>query len=151
MNNREITEKITQEFVAEISEKKITSDIPKYDCNVIQVIEDRTNQLIENVKSELDTLSTIRVQYYRPLGAFHKLFSHVTVFIKKIIRKCLKFLIEPITNETEQCRSVMETTVKDLIEIVENQNLIIYEMNRELAEIRKEINRLQENENNSID
>ena len=134
MNNREMTDQITNVFLNEIKENSIVSDIPKYDYDRLNALVERVEELISEVHDEVNNISTMRIQYYRPLTAFHYFFAHITIFIKKILRKCLKFLIEPIVNETEQSRNAMERTIKELIEIVEIQNIAIKELERKVSE-----------------
>ena len=97
-------------------------------------MEERLEELLSGLQDEANNLSNMRIQYYRPLTAFHHFFAHITIFIKKIIRKCLRFLIEPIVSETEQYRIIMDRTTKKLIEIVEIQNVILQELEREISE-----------------
>lgn len=139
--NRELTDQITNEFVAAIRENDVVSDIPKYDFDAVKSITEsvelqteRVEVLLSDLKKEAGTLSTLRIQYYRPLTVFHKFFAIVIVFIKRLIRRCLRFLIEPIVNETEQYCKALEKTTRELVEIVKIQNAAIEELNAVISE-----------------
>ena len=151
INNREMTDQITNVFLNEIKENSIVSDIPKYDYDRLNALTERVEELLSEIHDEVNNISTMRIQYYRPLTAFHVFFSFVTINIKRIIRKFLRFLIEPIVNETEQYRTIMEKTTMDLLEIVEIQNVEIVELRKELQVIKTSRLGSNKDENNSDD
>lgn len=146
-----MTDQITYTFLSEIRDKHIISDIPKYDYYESKALSERKEILLSNLQDDIDNLSSVRIQYYRPLTAFHVFFSFVTINIKRIIRKFLRFLIEPIVNETEQYRTIMEKTTMDLLEIVEIQNVEIVELRKELQMIKTSRLGSNKDENNSDD
>jgi len=90
-------EKIMEEIRQEIQEKGYTNDMLSFD-DITDF--DEENKTLEDY---FDILNSIwNVQAYRELPGGNGLVSKLNVFIKKVLRKLIKFYIEPIVADQNE-------------------------------------------------
>jgi len=90
-------EKIMEEIRQEIQEKGYTNDMLSFD-DIMDF--DEENKTLEDY---FDILNSIwNVQAYRELPGGNGLVSKLNVFIKKVLRKLIKFYIEPIVADQNE-------------------------------------------------
>lgn len=94
-------EKIMEEIRNEIKDKGYTNDMLSFNDVQVDSTDVNVNKFDKVVfNEELYTLNTLwNIQLYHNLGDAKGIKSKIIVFIKRVIRKCVKFYIEPIINE----------------------------------------------------
>lgn len=94
-------EEIMQEIREEIKKNGYTNDMLSFNDITIDETDLKMNKFDKVIfNEELYAMNTSwNIQAYRPLVCTGTIKSKMAVFIKKVIRKCIKFYVEPITDE----------------------------------------------------
>lgn len=90
----------------------------------------------------------VRVDYYRPLASRRVRFMRITIFIKRVIRKLNKFLVEPICSDVSEFNRIasmefkrMGIYVNGLRNALDNAQARIEQLEEELREMRLDVDR----------
>ncbi len=89
---------VTETIKGEISSRGEMENIPAFE-QVIFGNPDDIRAELASLKRELETLKKREIHYDRDLKTHHKAMTLVVIFIKRVIRKLGRFLIEPIVGE----------------------------------------------------
>lgn len=90
-------EQIMEEIRAEIKAKGFTNDMLSFD----DIVDSNTKH--KNIEDYYDILNnTWNIQAYRVLPGGSGLLGKIKVFMKKVLRKLIKFYIEPVVNEQNE-------------------------------------------------
>lgn len=138
-------EKIMQEIRDEITEKGYTNDMLSFN-DIILDGSDLTVSKFDKVRfnEELYSLNHFwDVKAYRSVEHGNSIKSKIITFIRKIIRKSIKFYIEPINADQNTFNAV---TVKlfNLMECYISENKKNAELQETVEELKKEINELKQ-------
>lgn len=68
------------------------------------------------IKALITLLENTQVHYFRDLSSYHHSYRKVVIFVKRLIRKMIRFMIEPIVEENNR---IHQTTIEALKEISE--------------------------------
>lgn len=127
-------EKIMQEIRQDIKEKGYTNDMLSFDDIVIENGTDRT------MEEYLDTLNDLwNIQPYKVLVSGHGILGKLKVFLKKIIRKTIKFYIEPITIEQNEFNANNVKFLNKFFSYMEMNNRKIEMLEREIEILKNQI------------
>ncbi|MSS64499.1 hypothetical protein [Velocimicrobium porci] len=128
-------QKIMEEIREEIKEKGYTEDMLSF-----HEIPVRTDQILDAIPAENKTIftSTINqvrnasyIPWYRPVP------NGIKGFIKKVIRKCVGFVVAPITDDQNIYNSLNITLVEQLCNRVEEQQEQILKLEKCIADLNK--------------
>lgn len=142
-------EDIMKDIRNEISEKGYTNDMLSFnDINVdtSDLGADKFDK--ELFKEEIYSMNAgWNVQTYHPFIATGSIKSKLIVFVKKVIRKFIKFYVEPIVNEQNAFNAVVVRSF-NLLECYINENSNVKSKseinNRDIVEQQNEIRKNQE-------
>ena len=133
MKNNIDTEKIMSEIMLEIKKKNINSDIPNFED--IPYKKPVGVSFSENPDKAVDFLRSR--SYIKP---YHEICGNsVNVFIKKFIRKIIKFHTEPIVSEQNDFNASAVTAIDSLRNTQKKLIKRIEQLEKENALLRKEI------------
>lgn len=138
-------EKIMQEIREEITEKGYTNDMLSFN-DIILDSSDLSVSKFDKVRFNEDLYSLNHfwdVKAYRPIVDNGSLKSKVITFIRKVIRKSVKFYVEPITAEQNAFNAV---TVRlfNMMECYISENKKNAELLATIENLKKEIEELKE-------
>lgn len=137
-------EQIMQEIRTEITEKGYTNDMLSF-SDVIVDTNDLSVHKFDKVvfNEELYSLNhSWDVQAYRPIIGGGSVKSKIATFVKKVIRKFVKFYVEPIAEDQSNFNAL---TVKlfNLVECYMNENKVLQErvekLEAEIEEMKKSV------------
>lgn len=139
-------EKIMQEIREEITEKGYTNDMLSFN-DVILDGSDLTVSKFDKVRfnEELYSLNHFwDVKAYRPIVCGGSIKAKIVTFIRKVIRKSIKFYVEPITADQNTFNAV---TVKlfNLMECYISENKKNVELQETVENLKQEIEELKRN------
>ena len=137
-------EKIMQEIREEITEKGYTNDMLSFN-DIILDSSDLSVSKFDKVRFNEDLYSLNRswdVKVYHPIFDNGSLKSKILTFIKKVIRKSVKFYVEPITTEQNAFNAA---TVKlfNMMECYISENKRNEELQETVENLKKEIEELK--------
>jgi len=137
MNNVYNNINIVEEVRKIIEKEKLKNDIPHMEqmviINDVLFIEDEAFS-IQKIKYEIELLKTrTTIPYYRDLVNHKKLLKHINVFLKRLIRKLLKFLVEPIVQE----QSDLNKNIIKILDVYQNE---LVKKDKEIKELQERIN-----------
>lgn len=157
MNNIQI-ESIIKEIKDEIRKGNIINDIPSFDDIISGTSALGKKYQLSYMKKELEGLEFYEVRYYRALTSYNKKFAKPVVFIKRVIRKLLRFLCEPIVNEINTYNKRNIRLMKAMYELLNEGNtneqnkleqhkmkIKLRQMEEEIGSLKKEILELNKN------
>ncbi len=90
--------KITGELKAEITAKDDLETIPSFE-QVIFGDPASTAAELASLRREINSLREREIHFFREIDSHHKVLTPAIIFIKRVIRKLGRFMIEPIVNE----------------------------------------------------
>lgn len=90
--------KITGEMKAEIAAKDDLETIPSFGQVIFGDPASAAAELA-SLRREIDSLREREIHFFREIDSRHKALTPVVVFIKRVIRKLDRFMIEPIVSE----------------------------------------------------
>lgn len=126
-------EKIMEEIRQEIKEKGYTNDLLSFQDIVDEQTENRT------MEEYYDILNNIwNVKAYRLLSS-EGCFGKLKTFIKKVIRKSIKFYIEPIVNDQNEFNANNVRLLNMIHSYMELTDQKIAMLEKELDEVKKQI------------
>ena len=132
-NNNLNIEEIMSQIKKDIEVKGYTNDLLSFDDVIVDVSSMNVNKF-DKVKFNEDLYVANHeweVNPYRPIQR-----NKVTVFIKKAIRKCVYFFVEPIVMAQDGFNA-------SLVRMMNQMGCYIDEQNKEIAELKKQIEELK--------
>lgn len=127
-------EKIMEEIRQEIQEKGYTNDMLSFD-DITDF--DEENKTLEDYFDILN--STWNVQAYRELPGGNGLVSKIIVFIKKVLRKLIKFYIEPIVADQDEFNANSVRLLNMINGYININDKKIEILEKEIAQLKKQI------------
>lgn len=111
--------------------------------------ENRQKQMLRvwsrQINSHIAVLSQSQVHFYRDLASYHKSIAKPVIFFKRLIRKAVRFLIEPIVDEINQERAVTVSALSILHQsMLQQETSVPIAMLKELEQLKQENLRLWE-------
>lgn len=132
-------EDIMAEIRAEIKENRYNDSLSFQDCITDVTNDSHFDTAFDKIKfnEELYSLNHYwNVQGYRPLHG-----NIITIFVKRLIRKLIKFYIEPVINDQNNYNAIT-TRIFNLVNVyIEQQRIRDEELMAEYDELRYLINR----------
>lgn len=130
-------EKIMDEIRADIKEKGYTADMLDFqDVSIPERGFSYNESEFENLVNAIN--ATCSVPWYRDLGN-----GGIKVFVKKVIRKIMTFLIAPIAEDQMKFNVNVANTVNQLAGYVKYQNDIIDDYKNRIIELEKKVKELE--------
>lgn len=132
-NNNLNIEEIMSQIKKDIEVKGYTNDLLSFDDVIVDVSSMNVNKF-DKVRFNEDLYVANHeweVNPYRPIQG-----NKVTVFIKKAIRKCVYFFVEPIVMAQDGFNA-------SLVRMMNQMGCYIDEQNKEIAELKKQIEELK--------
>lgn len=130
-------EKIMEEIRAEIKEKGYVDDLPDFSDTFCTI--SPSHRGIFDKDEFQETVQYLNenwnVQAYRQLIG-NGLAGKIKILIRKIIRKCIKFYIEPIVEEQDKFNGKVTTSFNILV-------LYVTQMQEENSNLKKQIEQLE--------
>jgi len=131
-------DKIISEIRAEIKENGYTSDLLSFkDINIAEA----TN-LEEIISLSYFTRSKAEIEEYPDWGNGSS-FASIKVFVKKAIRKCLKFYIVPIVEKQNQYNVLAADRIVDYCKLLEQKEDQIINLRKRILELEKKYDKLE--------
>lgn len=137
-------EKIMQEIREEIAEKGYTNDMLSFN-DVILDGSDLTASKFDKVRfnEELYSLNHYwDVKTYRSVECGNTLKAKLITFIRKVIRKCIKFYVEPIT-EDQNTFNAVAVKLFNLVECYISESKKNEELQETVENLKQEIEELK--------
>ena len=143
---------ISAEIQQEIASENIPCDIPVMDEP------DKVNWQFKvmpldiagasSVRSQdgIEALKNSEVHYYRPMTSYYRSIQAVVIFAKRVIRKLVRFIGEPMVEEINQNRVYTVATLESMqAEIVDLDHRLekMQELNKQCNELRGQIEDLR--------
>ncbi len=128
-----------RQYENELLTKQFRKEIKDAESTIVPTMDELfyTNGNDENViKSKIQQLRTGYVNYYGDLGGACSLKRRIIIFFKRLIRKCMKFLLLPIINQINAEFSKMILVIDNM----EDDILELKKRNKELEDIIKKDN-----------
>lgn len=137
-------EEIMEQIRREIKEKGYENDILSFD----DVEADEGNVVLHDsfdedvfTKEVMGLNHSWSVQTYRDLGS-----RGPVGFVKKVIRKCIRFYVDPVVEDQNQFNANLVRTVNLLNCYVREQNETINVLKKEIIELKKKNEELNDNQ-----
>lgn len=136
----------------DLTDNKNTSDVNYFVEGQFNVA--KLSSYISEISGYIDMLERTRTNHaYRPIISNRRYTGRLIVFVKKVIRKLLKFYVEPIAIQQSEFNNAVTPTIGRMTEIqnelineiaslvdrIDKSNQIEKKVNREIEEIRKNI------------
>jgi hypothetical protein len=140
MNNVYKNINIVEEAYLEIEKKQLINDIPHIEQIIFSpffetVSTEEKTDFSQNIINEINYLRRhASVEFYRSLSIYKNknLFSLITLFIKKVIRKLIKFIIFPIVSDQNN----FNVRLINALEFFENS---LRDKDKQIQELREEL------------
>lgn len=134
-------ENIMQDIRNEIKEKGYTYDMLSFKEVTAAPLSDTENVSIADIEKDVNYMENASaVAAYRPLGG-----SKLAVFIKKIIRKLIKFYVEPIVESQNDFNSSAVRSLNSVVAYMkqqspdENDRVLLKELNDKVTTLEMQL------------
>lgn len=118
---RIVQEKIVEEIKNEIKQKGLVEDAVKFETVSIPVKLPNQSYNHEELLSNLDTLNhCYHIEPYRMLHSNRPIVGRIITFVKKVIRKSMKFYIEPIAQDQSMFNASVVRCMNQIYKYIEN-------------------------------
>ena len=137
-----IFEKLTNKRTNEL--ENCSSNIENNDNNLFNA--NKISNYISEINGYIKTLEETRQNYaFRPLFSYRKFIGRIIVFCKKVIRKLLKFYVEPIAFQQTEFNNAVTPTIGRMTEIQNELLKGIISLENKFDSVNKDKNELVNN------
>lgn len=123
MNDTIDVKKIMEDIKSEIAARGLVNDIPAMeDILALGTTSSWQAASLDILKHELNYLKQNEVHYYREITSYHRIFTPIVKFVKRVIRKLCKFLGEPAVNEINEYHRHIVRALEQTVKVLEQHD-----------------------------
>lgn len=133
MNEENIDiEEIVRDIKKKIMDEDMVCDLPDF----LEIIEKHDKEKYHNILAESEYLkSNSQLTQYSQLTSSKKSVKSIVFFVKRFIRKVIKFYVEPIASEQSEYNGHLAFVIEEMLQIMTKQDQEIQILRREIKDL----------------